>query len=174
MEMLRRLFVVPLADNSHGKSRLVNALLAQGLGQRSPGRKGRRLLRTPWGRNIDALVYVRSFQETEKSAYPGVTDALRHDDDAWYSRDLIVMPSHLEVEDVVQMVQAAHENGFDAIGAAILLDNIEHPQYAECWQAQWDERWTIPNPRRDTGWEDQVDALGRDLWAWISRATLGG
>jgi|HubBroStandDraft_4_1064222.scaffolds.fasta_scaffold1427303_1 hypothetical protein len=74
MQIARRLFIVPLANNDHGKTTIVNALLSQGLGAPSPQRKGRRTLVSPGGREIDAYVFVRSYQETEKREHDSVTD----------------------------------------------------------------------------------------------------
>ena len=61
----RRLFIVPLANNNHGKTHLIRAMVRQGerrdlqVVQRGP-----RSLASPWGRTIDALVIPRSYQET--------------------------------------------------------------------------------------------------------------
>jgi hypothetical protein len=167
---LRRLFVVPLAQNNHGKTRIVNSLLSQGLGRPSPGRKGRRLLRSPWGREIDSLVFVRSFQETEKNHHKRVVGALETEDTAWSTRELVILPSHLDAQDVNEMITAAHENGFDAIAASILLNDDERGNYTECWRQSWNKRWIIPNPFTEMDWEAQAEALGRDLWTWICQA----
>jgi len=172
MRISRRLFVIPLANNNHGKSRLVNSLLSQGLGRASPGQKGRRHLVSPWGREIDAFVFIRSFQETEKQDHPTPSDALGSADEEWNRRELIVMPSHLDCLDVRQMIDTAHGAGFDAIAASILLDDNERSQYRECWAAAWDARWNLPNPRLITDWDPQLDALGRDLWIWTCKAML--
>ena len=77
MRIIRRLFVVPLADNNHGKTTIVNALVAQGSGRvRKLGHKGVRALVSPWGREIDALIYPRSYQETEKARFGTVLHAV--------------------------------------------------------------------------------------------------
>jgi hypothetical protein len=170
MRIQRRLFVVPLANNDHGKTHIMNALLSQGLGRRSPGQKGRRSLRSPWGRRINSLVFVRSYQETEKNSYGGVVAALEAEDAAWMRRELVIMPSHLDVEDVGEMIDTAHGSGFDAVAASVILNNRERENYAECWRQPWDERWNVPNPVTEVDWEEQVEALGRDLWTWICQA----
>ena len=172
MRILRRLFVVPLANNDHGKTHIVNSLVSQGLGRPSPGRKGRRVLRSPWGRRIDSLVFVRSFQETEKNQHDSVVAALEAEDTAWSTRELVILPSHLDAQDVHQMIVAAHENGFDTVAASVILNRDERGNYAECWMEAWDERWSIPNPHAETGWEGQLEALGRDLWTWVCQALM--
>jgi hypothetical protein len=172
MQIARRVFVVLLGNNNHGKTHLVNALLSQGLGEPSPGRKGRRQLWSPWGRSIDALVFVRSFQETEKNTHETVLAALEAEDPSWNTRDLILMPSHLEQEDVREMIGIAHQAGLDAIAASICINDHERPNYALCWTEHWNERWTIPNRQADQ-WESRVEALGRDLWTRICH-TIGG
>ena len=103
----------------------MNALLRQGLGRRSPGQKGRRSLRSPWGGRINSLVFVRSDQETEKNKHGTVRAALSADDPAWARRELVFLPSHLDVEDVQGMIATAHGYGFDAIAASVLLNNRE-------------------------------------------------
>lgn len=170
MRILRRLFVVILANNSHGKSHLVNSLLSQGLGAHSPGKKGRRDLCSPWGRRIDALVFVRSFQETEKNKHSTILGALEAEDSGWSTRELVILPSHLNRDDIREMITAAHENGFDAVVASVLIGDAERENYNECWAEDWDERWNIPNPSNEEDWKAQVDALGHDLWTWICEA----
>jgi hypothetical protein len=164
------LFVVPLANNNHGKSTLVRALLAQGLGAGPPQRKGTYHLRSPWGRRIDSLVYIRSFEETEKNAHETVEASLEATDSDWHSKELIIFPSHLVRSDVRQMVQVAHANGFDAVSAAVILNDAERENYTDCWRVPWDQRWNLPNPETDEGWEQQVGALACDLWTWICGA----
>ena len=151
----------------------MNSLLAQGTGAKSPARKGRRSLRSPWGRDIDAVVFVRSYQEKEKSRYKTVAAALEAENSKWFARELVILPSHLDEEDVRQMIVAGHEYGFDVVAASVLLNDKERKRYRGCWTEGWDERWNIPNPTVEKDWEGQVDALGRDLWTWICRAMQG-
>lgn len=176
MRICRRLFVVVLADNDHGKSTAMNALISQGLGAPSPGRKGARRLISPWGREIDAYIFVRSYQETEKAAHGTVQAALDYNDPSWRERELIVFPSHVHnsTPDIDEMIAAAHAGGFDAICASLISigeGGDDRESFADIWRKNWDERWTLPNPRAE-GWEwtAQVEALGRDLWTWICRA----
>ena len=69
--------VVPLANNDHGKTTMIRSLVRQGgrynldKDKRSP-----RLLTSPWGRSIDALVIPRSYQETLANEYGSVKAAL--------------------------------------------------------------------------------------------------
>src|SRR5258708_2430781 len=64
MHLVRRLFVVPLADNDHGKTTMIRALVSQGLGREMQmQRKGERVLVSPHGRDIDSYVFGRSYQE---------------------------------------------------------------------------------------------------------------
>jgi len=168
----RRIFVVPLANNDHGKSTLVNALLSQATGSTyHKAQKGHYTLVSPWGREIDAFVFVQSFQETEKSEYKTVPAALDANDPHWRERELILMPSHVNAgssQDTQQMIGTAHEAGFDAIAASLILGN-DRNDYPQIWQQNWDERWTLPNPEIED-WKGQVSALGCDLWTWICRA----
>jgi hypothetical protein len=44
---------------------------------------------------------------------------------------------------------------------------MSEASFADIWSRNWDERWTLPNPRRDEQhWQQQVEAIGRDLWTW--------
>jgi hypothetical protein len=174
MRISRRLFVVPLGQNKHGKSTAMNALLSQGLGTASPGQKGARRLVSPWGRKIDAYVFVRSYQEKEKKPHRTVQGALDVNDKSWRERELIVFPSHVHnsSHDIDEMIDAAHSAGFDAVCASLIItgDGGDDRQgFAEIWRKNWDERWTVPNPRTEN-WQKQVEAIGRDLWTWICGA----
>lgn len=181
MKLARRLFVVPLADNDHGKTTMIRALVAQGLGQAlKKSKKGVRSLASPFGRIIDAYVFGRSYQEVEKGDYGSVTNALAGNDPDWYRRELIVMPSHVsgigngngKPDDIDQIIDAAHGAGFDVICAAIVFtdgNQNEWTQFQGIWKKGWDERWTIPNPHEENP-AGQLDALGRDLWVWICKA----
>ena len=179
MRIARRLFVVPLANDNHGKSTILRALVSQGLGRRMElQKKGVRDLTSPWGRPIDAYVFGRSYQEVEKKQHQAVESALDANDAGWRDRELIIMPSHVTSirntgapTDIEQMIDAAHGAGFDAICASVILDGAFPNRVAlsHIWRRPWDERWTIPNPRIDQ-FEGQLEALGRDLWTWICRA----
>ena len=169
MYISRRLFIVLLANNNHGKSSLVQSLLSQGLGQSIKNLpKKVRDLTTPWGRKIDAFVFVRSYQETEKAHYKTIVEALDANDQDWRERELIFFSSHVNGDSkkhTQQMIDAAHEAGFDVIAASLILDN-DRKDYDKIWSQNWDERWTLPNPKTKD-WKGQIDALGRDLWTKI-------
>ena len=180
MRIARRLFLVLLADNNHGKTAIVRAIVSQGLGKKfQRQKKGVRDLTTPWGRQVDALVFGRSFQEVEKREHDSLEEALDANDPNWRHRELVILPSHVgdietdsDEDDIDQIIDLAHSAGFDAICATVILtgaDEEDRTQFAGIWRKPWDERWTIPNPRAEEP-EGQLDALGRDLWTWVSRA----
>jgi hypothetical protein len=182
MRIARRLFVVPIADNDHGKSTIIRALVSQGLGASiALQRKGVRQLTSPWGRLIDAYVFGRSYQEVEKARHESVETALDANDPDWRTRELIIMPSHItriesiddsdELDDIDEMIDMAHSAGFDAIAATVIFTEPDEgrAKFADIWRKAWDERWTIPNPHCDQP-QGQLEALGRDLWTWICRA----
>ena len=123
MRIARRLFVVPLAPNHHGKTTMLAALLSQG--GAPPGNrlvKGQPSLVSPWGRTIDAYVFGRSYQESEKLRHGRVLAALVSSDPGWCERELVIIPSHLVVEDVAQIIAAAHRAGFDAGAVADVVE----------------------------------------------------
>lgn len=176
----RRLFVVLLADNNHGKTTMIKSLVEQGL-RRSFKKldSGNRKLVSPTGRFIDALIFGRSYQETEKANCESVISALNKKDNDWWSRELIIMPSHVtgilnsgKPDDVDEMVEAAHGAGFDAICVSVILSkSIErkYTSYSDIWIKDWDERWTLQNKEEEDP-KAQLEALGHDLWTWISKA----
>jgi len=178
MKIARRLFVVLLADNDHGKSTMIRALVSQGLGRAVQlQRKGVRLLTSPWGRPIDAYIFGRSYQEIEKGEHESVENALDANDPDWRTRELVIMPSHVggirnkgDADDIDQMIDVAHAAGFDVICITVIFTEPreETARFANVWQKPWDERWTIPNPQA-TEPEGQLEALGRDLWTWICK-----
>jgi hypothetical protein len=179
MRIARRLFVVPLADNAHGKTTMLKALVSQaGHPQFDRLRKSVRMLTSPWGRSVDSYIFGRSYQETEKHEHESVVGALDASDAQWRERELIIFPSHVSDsdDDVEEMIDAAHEAGFDAICATVIFtgdDPEDRTDFSGIWAKDWDERWTIPNPRLtegDRNIEPQLSALGSDLWTWICRA----
>lgn len=161
---------MPLANDNHGKSKLMRALLEHAERRRlKKPRKGVKRLRTPWGRAVDALVFIRSYQESLAGWYGSVIGSLDAEDKDWRDRDLIIMPSHLKSADCSQMIQAAHEGGFDAISVSVQLEVDDIRKSKDCFTELWDERWTVRNPTSDD-WEGQVNALGSDLWVWVAAA----
>lgn len=178
MRICRRLFVVPLANNNHGKTTMIKALASQGMGYEfTKYPKGVREMVTPFGRPVDSYIFGRSFQETERSQHETVENALDQNDPFWRTRELIIMPSHIgknDHSDIHDMIEVAHSAGFDAVAASVILtretgDNRK--DFSSIWRMNWDKRWTIPNP-----WSadpnGQLEALGRDLWFWISNALV--
>lgn len=183
MHILRRLFVVPIANNNKGKTTMIRELVAQGMGaQFDTLQKGRRKLISPGGRPIDAYVFNRSFQEVERKHYSNVEAALDGNDPHWARRDLVIMSSHVTggskehiSRDIDQMIAAAHATGFDAVCAQVLLGNetaAVRKQRRSLLLKPWDERWTIPNPHLEDDPEGQLSALGRDLWTFICRTMV--
>jgi hypothetical protein len=172
MRVSRRLFVVPLADNNYGKSTLIRALVGQGRARNMDAlQHGVQRLQSSTGRRIDALIFPRSYQESEKQEHGSVYRALDTVDSEWRTRALVILPSHLDIDDIREIVRTARRAGFDAVAAVIVipeLDDRTSDRLCDSLGASWDLRWTINNPRSDD-WEGQVQALGRDLWTWICR-----
>lgn len=194
MRIARRLFVVPLADNDHGKTSIIRALVSQAeaYAYRPPHpQKAPRQLVSPWGRMIDAYVFGRSYQEVEKRPHGSVVGALDANDAGWRGRELIIMPSHVtdidapnnNLDDIDQMIEAGQSAGFDVVCANVIyadhngvFDPTLPPRLPEVLRKRWDERWTIPNKEfegqdaNNPYVKGQLEALGRDLWTWICRA----
>ena len=172
MTIRRKLFIVPLAENNHGKTTLVRKFVE--LAERSHYerlQKRHRTLWTPWGQEMDSYVFPRSFQEVEKTKHESAESALDANDSEWPHRDLIVMPSHLHAKDCERMINAGHAAGFDVIALRVLLDRheVQDPRAKECGVLAWDERWTMNNERQEQ-WEWHVASLAGELWVAISSA----
>ena len=166
----RRLLVVPLANNRHGKTQLVRAVVRQGERRDvQQVQQGPRVLASPWGRSVDALVIPRSYQETLARKFRSAGQALNAVDHAWRQRDLIILPSHLKVAHCASIIKLAHGAGFDAIVVSILLRPAEIAKSERCLTLAWDERWTLSNDHTAEP-AGQVEALGHDLWTWIAAA----
>jgi len=166
----RRLVIVPLANNDHGKTRMIRAMVRQGERRDiQVVQRGTRTLLSPWGRVIDALIIPRSYQETLAAEFGSVEQALNAVDSSWRQRDLVVLPSHLVAADCDSIIRLSHRAGFAAVSVSVLLDPCEVARSAECLGLPWDERWTVSNDRSPAP-EGQVDALGHDLWAWAAAA----
>jgi hypothetical protein len=167
----RRLFVVPLANNDHGKTTMIRSLVRQGARHGiDVVKRAVRTLYSPWGRVIDALVIPRSYQETLEEEFGSVEGALDGVDPHWRQRDLIVFPSHLKAADCKTMMKLARGAGFDVIAVPVVLKPEELPKYADCLELGWNERWTVSNDHVDENPGAQIEALGHDLWAWIAAA----
>jgi len=157
---------------------MVRALVSQGKGfGYKKLTKDEHKLTTPFGRPVNSYVFGRSFQETERSQFGTVEKALDGNDKNWRDRELIIMPSHVtsrDHQDVRDMIEVAHGAGFDTVAVSIILsgEGIDNRRYfPPIWNMDWDTRWTVPNP-----WcadpKGQLEALGRDLWFWISNALV--
>ena len=171
-KVVRRIFVVPIANDRHGKSTLMKNFVNHS--SRSTllrVQHGARLLWTPNGRSIDSYIFVRSYQETLKNGYPSVSAALIASDTAWKRRELVILPSHVDSGDCEQIIETAHGAGFDIIAVPVLLEWNELDQFTSCLELAWDQRWTILNAKADD-WRRQSQLLAADLWARLSIAFL--
>jgi hypothetical protein len=154
MRICRRLFVVPLADNDHGKTTIIRALVSQGMGRKfQKQKKGVRELVTPYGRTVDAYVFGRSYQEVEKGEYGSVIAGLDANDADWRRRELIIMPNHISdigvtkgKDDIDQIVEAAHGAGFDAICASVAYGGNFETKRARCSRISGKEDGTNDGP----------------------------
>lgn len=186
MRILRKIFLVPLANDRHGKTTMIRGFVCQGEGRwLDVIKKCERVLRSPSGSLINSYIFGRSFQEVEKPKYKTVLQCLDASCENWRDLDLIVMPSHVNGitsaspesvidDDIEQMRKAGHSAGFDVICASVLLPNeagrIEWTDpLTAALSKPWDERWTIRNDRSPEP-DGQLEALGRELWFRVSGA----
>jgi len=163
-------FLVPLAEDAHGKGTIIRALVNSSGTHGNLHNKGPHALTCPCGRAFDSYVFVRSFQEVEKKDPYGnprtVEQALDANDPDWRQRSLIILPSHLVLVDTAQIIQLAKRNGFNVIVAHIILRQNELPQFGPILEQEWDTRIECVNSETDNQAtrDQQCIEIGRDLF----------
>lgn len=166
----RRLMIVPLANNNHGKTTMLSELVRQAARRElKKVQRGVHVFTSPWGRKVDSLVFIRSYQETLKKEYGPVEKALDAIDADWRQRDLVIFPSHIDEAHCKEIINVGQAAGFDLIVVPIVMKSSELNNYSACLKLNWDARWTISNDSTDEPLA-QVEALGHDLWMWIAGA----
>ena len=168
-KVVRRIFIVPLANDRHGKSTLMLNFVNQAArASYSRVRHSPRTLWTPSGKLVDSYIFVRSFQETLKPKYGDVAAALNAKDPSWRSRELIMLPSHADPSDCAEILAVAQGAGFDVFAFPVLLSWSELAQLESCLKLGWDQRWTILNSTAKD-WRRQSQFIASDLWGRVSR-----
>lgn len=168
--IVRRIFFVPLANDAHGKTSLLKALHNQAARKfRKAPHRGKKLFITPWGREVDVLFSPRSYQETLKKDFGTIRKALTGISPDWTSCELVIFPSHLDTGECGEILNVAHEAGFDCICMPVFISTAEMAEYADCLSLNWDERWTMFNDKTNKS-APQLSALGHDLWTWLAAA----
>ncbi len=182
---VRKLFVVPIAENNHGKSLVIRALVRLA-GARTTGWKRLDVALMAFsGQRISALIFPSSLPEM-KGREPHKTtpeEFLRALDRRWWTYDLILLPIHEDAADADELIALGQRHGYDMIAVTITRDEtIISPSHQDCLCRPWDERWTIRNPtlprfqveRKKLGplskrAEAQINGLAGHLWTRIQR-----
>ncbi len=192
LPVIRKLFIVPLGENNHGKSSIVRAMIQVAKGEPAPWRKAAHILTAPTGARLSALVFPSSYQEQEKpkgnSVLRALSDLARAKGKSpWFTYDLIIYPSHDDRVDLEAMFELGQGHGYDMVAVSILLDESYPPPHQDCLRLPWSERWTARNYRlrqfKAKGAEDknleltgqaraQIDMLASQLWSQVDRARL--
>jgi hypothetical protein len=182
---VRKLFVVPIAENNHGKSLVIRALLRLA---GTPTTGWKRLdvaLMTFSGQRISALIFPSSLPEM-KSREPQKKTAeefLQALDRQWWTYDLILLPIHEDPAVADELIALGQRHGFDMIAVTITRDEVTmDPAHQDCLCRPWNERWILRNPtlpkfqieRKKLGAlskraEAQINALAGLLWTRIQR-----
>jgi hypothetical protein len=190
--VMRKLFVVPLGENNHGKSNIVRAMIQIAKGEPAPWKKAAHILATSTGARISSLVFPSSYQEQEKPKGNSVSRALSdlakaNGKSAWFTYDLIIYPSHDDRADLVKMFNGGQGYGYDMVAVSITLDESYPPAHQDCLKLPWNERWIVRNYRlrqfKGKGAEDKnllltsqarahIDMLAAQLWSQIDRGRL--
>lgn len=188
--VVRKLFVVPLGENNHGKSSIVRSMIQIAKGEPAPWKKAAHILTTPTGARISSLAFPSSYQEQEKPKGNSVSRALSdlakaNGKSAWFTYDLIIYPSHDDRADLETMLDLGQGCGYDMVAVSITLDESYPPAHQDCLKLPWSERWVVRNHKlrqfKAKGAEDknllltsqaraQIDMLAAQLWSQIDRA----
>lgn len=191
--VVRKLFIVPLAENDHGKSSVVRAMVQLATGRPAPWKKAAHILATPTGARLSALVFPSSYQEQEKRKGNSVSEALSglaksSGTSPWFTYDLIVYPSHDERLDLIAMFEEGHGHGYDMLAVSVTLDELFPPAHKDCLTLPWNARIMVRNfglkRFKAEGAEDRnliltpqararIDMLASQLWHSIDRVRLG-
>lgn len=160
----RKLFIVLLGDDKHGKSTILQELAEFGSKHQKSYHPNRPIgLLKLYCENtvVDAYIFRRSYQEylmTEKGYKEEIERAIEKEVGAdWFNKDLIIMPLHCSCRSKVSGVDLARRlidfvrgYGFDVIVAYIILDSDELKNKNCCREIlklSWDKRWELYNPR---------------------------
>ena len=189
--VMRKLFIVPVAENNHGKTLVLRSVVRLARGQHRGQIRDSHKLMLASGQVVSAIVFPSSFQE-QLHREPGLSieGALRRVDKNWLTYDLIIFPSHENPADVESMLLLAHRHGYDAIIVNFTRNEGWPTSEAmqECFQQNWEQRWIIRNESMSNFSNEGVDSkrvtltksgraridmLAAHFWARIGTALLG-
>ena len=182
---VRKLFVVPLAENNHGKSLIIRSLVRLAGASVTGWKRQTMILTTFSGQRISALVFPSSLSEMQHRE-PDKTRAenfLEELDHSWWTYDLIILPSHENLADVDRLIKLGQRHGYDMVAVTITKnEKAISADHRDCLGRPWDERWTLRNPRiikfqveqKKLGpltarASMQIDTLAGHLWTRIQR-----
>ena len=182
---VRKLFVVPLAENNHGKSLIIRSLVRLAGASVTGWKRQTMILTTLGGQRISALVFPSSLSEMQHRE-PDKTkaeDFLRDLDRSWWTYDLIILPSHEKTADVDGLIKLGQRHGYDMVVVAIVKnEKAISAALRNCFGQSWNERWILRNPRilrfqveniklgpLTARASAQIDTLAGHLWTRIQR-----
>ena len=158
----RKLFIVLLGDDNHGKSKLLQKLAEFGSKHQKSYPRAIKHLKLYCGNAVvDTYIFRSSYQESpslaghyNKDIERAIRDKIGED---WFTKDLVIMPFRCECGSKInsvnlarRLIDFAHSYGFDVIVAYIILDSDELKKKNCCrdiLKLNWDKRWELYNPR---------------------------
>ena len=184
----RKLFLVPIAENNHGKSLILRDLVRIGTGEYT-GQKRRALILTlPTGQRVSTLFFPSSISEqVGRNGSLTIQKALETLDKRWWTYDLIILPTHENVEDCQSMIRLGNRHGYDMIAVSFIKKEEFSIMHHDCLELPWGERWTVRNYHLPSFTVDKIEgkraqitkkakaqvmSLAAHLWARVGTAML--
>ncbi|MDE1155342.1 MAG: hypothetical protein PW735_06370 [Acidobacteriaceae bacterium] len=182
---VRKLFVIPLAENNHGKSLIIRALVRLAGASVTGWKRQAMILTTLSGQRISALVFPSSLSEMQhrEPAKTTAEDFLKDLDRCWWTYDLIILPSHENPIDIDALIHLGQRHGYDLIAVSLTKnERVLSAAHRDCLEKRSDERWTLRNHRMGKFLVEEkklaplttqasvpIDSLAAHLWTRIQR-----
>jgi hypothetical protein len=132
---VRKLFVVPIAENNHGKSLIIRSLVGLAGAKATAWKRAALPLTTFGGQQISALVFPSSLPEMRhrEPTKTRAEDFLHALDDHWWTYDLIILPSHENPADIDELIALGQQHGYDMVGVTITRnENVISSSHRDC------------------------------------------
>lgn len=166
----RKIALIILGNDKRGKGHIIRSIFNES------GRthKGVRTLACG-DETFQGYVFVRSYQESEKSYYCNDIESCFSDSNSnWASDDFFIIPSHIggtSSIDIDNITYVLNSRGFNVICCYIVLNIAEIALFQDILSRDyWYEKIEIFNEENATEWQNQTMELGERLRQLICSA----